>query len=142
MTLYNFIRIADSDYDCYDTVFDAVVTVCAFDEADEKNEDYYYQFIIGIMKYAQVIRGIRGSDCELIVDWTGMINRNIKVFKEFTDKWWDNEYEDEDDFLYDWVNEIGKWVAGYATENIYQEFVENYMPRLVYEEQLASDFDD
>ena len=129
MTLYDFIRVADNDYDTYDDVYDAIVTVCAFDEEDEKSDEYYEKFRIGIMKFVEVIRGT--ADKGLLCKWSEFIGRNIKVFKEFADKYWYTQYEDEDDFIYEWINELHNWSAGALSESMYKEFVENYMSRMV-----------
>lgn len=129
MTLYDFIKVTNQDYDTYDTEMDAEVTVCAFDEEDEKSEDYYEKFRIGIMKFVEVIRGT--VDNGLLCKWSEMITRNIKVFKEFAEKFWTYQYEDdEDEFIYQWIEEINQWTAGNCYESAYKEFVENYMPRM------------
>ena len=129
MTLYDFIKVANNDYDTYDTEMDAVVTVCSFDAEDEKSEEYYEKFRIGIMKFVEVDKGI--STCEITCKWTEMIEHNLPIFKEFTRKHWPNQYEDdEDEFIYQWINEIHYWIAGEVGENTYKEFVENYMSRM------------
>ena len=129
MTLYDFIKVTNQDYDTYDTERDAEVTVCAFDEEDEKSEDYYEKFRIGIMKFVEVIRGT--VDNGLLCKWSEMITRNIKVFKEFAEKFWTYQYEDdEDEFIYQWIEEINQWCAGNCYESAYKEFIENYMPRM------------
>ena len=129
MTLYEFIRVADNDYDTYDAVYDEVVTVCSFDKEDEQSEEYYEKFRIGIMKFIEVIRGT--VDNGLLCKWSDFIERNIKIFKEFADKYWDTQYEDEDDFICEWINELHFWSAGALNESMYKEFVENYMTRMV-----------
>jgi hypothetical protein len=35
-----------------------------------------------------------------------------------------------DDLIYEWIDEISKWMAGYANEAIYKDFMEKYAPRL------------
>lgn len=129
MTLYDFVRVANNDYDTYDDVYDAIVTVCAFDEEDEKSDEYYEKFRIGIMKFVEVIRGT--ADKGLLCKWSDFIQRNIEVFREFTELYWYNQYEDEDDFIYEWINELDNWSAGALSESMYKEFVENYMNRMV-----------
>ena len=129
MTLYDFIKVTNRDYDTYDTEMDAEVTVCAFDEEDEKSEDYYEKFRIGIMKFVEVAKGL--STCEITCKWTEMIEHNISVFKEFTRKNWRNQYEDdEDEFIFQWINEINQLSAGNCCESVYKDFVENYMTRM------------
>lgn len=129
MTLYEFIKVANNDYDTYDTDYDAVVTVCSFDSEDEKSEEYYEKFRIGIMKYVEVATGL--STCEITCKWSEMIEHNISIFKEFAKKYWRNQFEDdEDEFIYQWINEIHNWIAGALSETMYKEFVENYMSRM------------
>ncbi len=130
MTLYDFVKVAQNDYDTYDDEYDAIVTVCSFDEEDEKSDEYYEKFRIGIMKFVEVVRGT--DDSGLLCKWSEMINRNIKVFKEFAEKFWTYQYEDdEDEFIYQWIEEINQWTAGNCYESAYKEFVENYMTRMV-----------
>ena len=129
MTLYDFVRVANNDYDTYDDVYDAIVTVCAFDEEDEKSDEYYEKFRIGIMKFVEVIRGT--ADKGLLCKWSEFIGRNIKVFREFAEKYWYIQYEDEDEFIYQWITELHSWSAGALSESMYKEFVENYMSRMV-----------
>lgn len=129
MTLYDFVRVAGNDYDTYDDVYDAIVTVCTFDEEDEKSDEYYEKFRIGIMKFVEVIRGT--ADKGLLCKWSEFIGRNIKVFREFAEKHWFTQYEDEDDFIYEWITELHNWSAGALSESMYKEFVENYMSRMV-----------
>ena len=130
MTLYDFIRVADNDYDTYDDVYDAIVTVCAFDEEDEKSDEYYEKFRIGIMKFVEVVRGT--ADKGLLCKWSDMIERNFDLFKAFTYKHWKTWYDDDrDEFIYQWVKEIHYYIAGYVSENTYKDFVKNYMNRMV-----------
>lgn len=130
MTLYEFIKVANNDYDTYDTLYDGVVTVCSFDSEDEKSEEYYEKFRIGIMKFVNVVKGV--SKNSLSCNWSEMIEYNMAIFKEFAKKHWRNQYEDdEDEFIYQWIKEIHYWIAGEVGESTYKEFVENYMTRMV-----------
>lgn len=129
MTLYDFVKVAQNDYDTYDDVFDAIVTVCAFDEEDEKSEEYYEKFRIGIMKFVEVIRGT--VDNGLLCKWSDFITRNLAIFKEFAKEYWYIQYEDDvDEFIYQWITELHNWSAGALSEDMYKEFVENYMTRM------------
>lgn len=129
MTLYDFIKVANNDYDTYDTEMDAIVTVCSFDKEDEQSDEYYEKFRIGIMKFVEVAKGI--STYEISCKWSEMIEHNISIFKEFTKRFWTHQYEDdEDEFIYQWIKEIHYWIAGEVGESTYKEFVENYMSRM------------
>lgn len=131
MTLYQLVKASGCDYDTYDNVYDAEVTVCSFDEGDEQSEEYYEKFRIGIMKFVEVVDN-SATHWGIVCKWTEMIERNLSVFKELTLKYWDNFYEEDDDeFVYQWINEINQWSAGNCWERIYKDFVENYMTRMV-----------
>ncbi len=120
MTLYEFMKMSECDYDTYDVDFDAIVTVCLPDEDD--NLDVYGKFCFEIIKKVEVLKQ---TDTGLIVDWSGFIKRNIEQLREFTDEYWYNNYEDdEDEFVYQWINEIHAYMAGYVSEDIYEKLVE------------------
>lgn len=126
MTLYDYLTIDDGSFDTYDTVYDAVVTV----ERIEKEKEYYDKFCNGIMKLVKFVK--KTSNYELVCEWADLIERNFDIFKEFASKHWDNQYEDDrDEFVYQWINEIHYWMAGYTSEPVYKTFVENYMIRMV-----------
>ncbi len=115
MTLYEYLKMRENDFDTYDTVYDAVVTVCYIDE----EEDEYDKFCNGIIKKVDVIHI---NDDSSTVNWTEMIERNIDKFKAFTKEHWraDCQYEDDiDDFIYEWINEIHAYMAGYASIDFY-----------------------
>ena len=60
----------------------------------------------------------------LIVKWTELIQNNMEKFKAFTKENWSNQYEDdEDEFIYQWINEIHYYLAGYVNEDFYDELV-------------------
>lgn len=120
MTLYEFMKMSECDYDTYDVDFDAIVTVCLPDEDDDL--DAYSKFCFEIIKKVNVVKVI---DTGLIVDWSGFIKRNIEQLREFTDEYWYNNYaDDEDEFVYQWINEIHAYLAGYVSEDIYKKLVE------------------
>ena len=119
MTLYEYLKMSEDDFDTYDTTYDAVVTVCYI--ADEDECDNYDKFCNGIIKKVNVIH----IDTHyLTVDWTEMIMRNIDKFKAFTkENWRENcQYENDiDEFVYQWINEIHLYMAGYVDEDTYAE---------------------
>jgi hypothetical protein len=120
MKLYEFMKMSECDYDTYDVDFDAVVTVCLPDEDDDL--DAYGKFCFEIIKKVNVVEV---TDTGLIVDWSGFIKRNIEQLQEFTDEYWYNNYaDDEDEFIYQWINEIHAYLAGYVSEDIYEKLVE------------------
>ena len=117
MKLYDFMKMSETDYDTYDTVYDACVTVCYADE----EVDSYDKFCNEIMKKVEVAEV--HENC-LIVDWSALISGNIDKFREFTEKHWRYTYEDdEDELIYQWINEIHAYMAGYVSENFYNTLV-------------------
>ena len=122
MKLYDFLKISQNDFDTCDTVYDTGVTVCYIDEEDA--EDNYDKFCIGLMKKVEVEEQ---NDDILIVKWTELIQNNMEKFKEFTkENWYEScQYEDdEDEFIYQWINEIHQYMAGNVSINFYDKLVE------------------
>lgn len=119
MKLYDFMKMSEVDYDTYDTVYDACVTVCY---TDDEESDSYYKFCNEIMKKVEVTEV--HENC-LIVDWSALISGNIDKFREFTENHWKYTYEDdEDELIYQWINEINAYMAGYVSEDFYNVLVE------------------
>lgn len=117
MTLYEYLKLSENDFDTYDTVYDAGVTVCYIADEDEKDE--YDKFCNGIIKKVEVIKI---NDDSPVVNWTELIERNMDKFKAFAREHWIYDYEDDiDEFIYQWINEIHYYVAGYVDEDFYTE---------------------
>lgn len=117
MTLYEYLKMSENDFDTYDIDYDAVVTVCYI--ADE--DDEYDKFCNGIIKKVNVLYI---DSHYLTVDWCKLIERNMDKFKAFTkENWRENcQYEDDvDEFIYQWINEIHYYMAGYVDEGFYNE---------------------
>lgn len=115
MTLFEYLQMAENDFDTCDTKYDTGVTVCHIYEEDETDE--YNKFCNGIIKKVDVLK-INGDT--LTVNWSELIERNIDKFKEFTKKYWHRQYEDDmDEFVYQWINEIHMYIAGYVSESFY-----------------------
>lgn len=122
MTLYDYLKLTENDFDTYDTEYDVGVTVCYIDEAEA--EDNYDKFCVNIIKKVNVVK-VNGDI--LVVDWCELIKKNIDVFKAFTKKhWYENcQYEDDiDEFIYQWINEIHQYMAGYVSESFYSKLNE------------------
>lgn len=115
MTLYEYLKMRENDFDTCDTVFDTGVTVCYI----ETEKDEYDRFCNGIIKKVDVIH--IDEDCPA-VNWYEMIERNIDKFKAFTKENWyeDCQYEDDiDEFIYQWINEIHQYMAGNVGMDFY-----------------------
>lgn len=122
MKLYDFLKISQNDFDTYDTVYDTGVTVCYIDEEDV--EDSYDKFCIELMKKVEVEEQ---NDDILIVKWTELIQNNMEKFKKFTaENWYEScQYEDdEDEFIYQWINEFHQYMAGNVSDKFYNKLVE------------------
>lgn len=123
MKLFELVNILQEDFDTYDTVYDAEVTVCFIEES--KDNDNYDKFCIGIIKKVEVVKG--NGNHGLIVKWTDLIKNNMDKFKAFSAEHWyeDCQYEDdEDEFIYQWINEIHNYMAGNVDEEFYGVLVE------------------
>ena len=123
MNLYEYMKIEQGTLDTYDNEYDSCVTVESIDDDDYKNysdSEYYYRFYLEILKKVEVAEKSGNS---LIVKWSDMINRNMEKFKAYTKENWykDCQYEDdEDEFIYQWINEIHLYLAGYVDEDTYK----------------------
>ena len=121
MKLYDFMKMSENDYDTFDAVYDADVTVCFIEE--NKSNDSYEKFCIELMKKVEVEK-VNGDI--LIVKWTELIQNNMEKFRAFTkENWYEScQYEDdEDEFIYQWINEIHQYMAGNVSEDFYDELV-------------------
>ncbi len=120
MKLYDFLKDAQNDFDTEDTIYCAVVTVCYIEE-DEAN-DNYEKFCIELMKKVDMEKQVGDG---LLVKWTDLIQNNMEKFRVFTaENWYDNcQYEDDDEFIYQWINEIHQYMAGNVAEDFYDELV-------------------
>ena len=114
MTLYDFIKQNNGDYDTYDDVYDAVVTVCI----DIEPEDDYDEFCVELCKLVEV-KSI-GRGCDIVCGWSDFITHNISVLRDIANKHWvKGNYKDEDDFIYEWIKEFHYLLAGYGDDGAY-----------------------
>lgn len=122
MTIAEFLKIAQRDFDTYDTVFDVEVTCC--DMIHDKETDYYTRFCKFIYGKVEVVKMC--GDCEMVCKWADFIGRNLEIFREAAREMWTWLPEDDDDLVYEWIKEINLWFAGYVSETEYRQFMENY----------------
>lgn len=121
MTLHDYLKMNEEDYDTYDTEYDAVITVCYIDG----ERDDYDKFCNEIIKKVNVVKAYNDG---LTVNWSDLIKRNMDKFRAFAMKHWAFEYEDEDEFIYQWIKEIHYYIAGYVSIDFYSvlnEFVDS-----------------
>ena len=113
VTLYDYIELFKNDIDTYDKDYDAEVTICYIGRA----KDDYDRFCKGIIKKVNVVEINKDS---LTVNWSGLIEKNMDKFKKFSSEYWKCQYEDDiDEFVYQWINEIHMYMAGYVLEDFY-----------------------
>lgn len=124
MTLYDFLMENDNWYDSYDDVYDVSVTVgpCS------NPKDDYDEFCVDLAKKIEVKE--INSNGDPICGWSDYIKRNLKTFRKFANEnWIKNNYEDEDDFICEWIEELHRFLAGYGDTDQYwfykQELVDN-----------------
>lgn len=113
MTVYDYLKMNECDEDFWDDQFDTCVTICCPDMDDDS---WINKFTWEISKHAEVIKTTE----PVLAGWTAMIERNWEKFKEFTKANWEHDYEDKDDFIYEWINEIHMYIAGYMPEDYYE----------------------
>lgn len=118
MNLFDYINIAQKDFDVADAVYDTSVTVCHIEEENCA----YDKFCNGIIKKVEVIK--QTDDIILVANWTDLIKRNMEKFRAFSMRHWAFEYKDEDEFIYQWINEIHAYMGGYVSEDFYNTLVE------------------
>lgn len=124
MTLYEYLKMSEADYDTYDTEYDNGVTVCYIDE----ETDEYDKFCNGIIKKVDVVK-INGD--VLTVNWSELIERNMDKFKMFAREHWAYDYENDiNEFIYQWINEIHLYMAGYVGESFYSK-LNNFVDSLI-----------
>lgn len=125
MNLYEYMKVEQYSIDTYDNVYDACVTVDYIEDDEYKqypDMENYYKFSLEILKKVEVVEKIGDN---LIVKWNELIVNNMEKFREFTNKHWYNNYEDDDEeFVYQWINEIHMYIAGYVSEDIYKKLVD------------------
>lgn len=112
-TVKQFLATTQSDWDIEDKIFDEVVT-CCFNE--DEPTDNYDRFCDAL--YSKVTMVNEGD--WPVADWSGFVTKNFEKFKEFSNKYWNDSYDDdEEEFVYQWVTEFHGFLAGYTTERIY-----------------------
>ena len=124
MTLYDYLSTHNEDYDVYDNEFDNCVTVCPILDSEVNKSDSYDVFCNSIIKHVKFISE-GGHDSTLIADWSGLIRANLDKFRAFSEAhWWSRCEDDDEEFVYQWINEISAYMAGYVSEDVYSDLVE------------------
>lgn len=124
MTLYDFLKDNDNSYDVADTVFDCIVTVCPPYDGDEWY-DKFCNFILKHVEYADYV-----DECDASAYWYDFIDKNIDEFRRFANDMWAFIPNDNDDLIYEWIEEIHAWMAGNVSEDVYKYFMDKYAPNI------------
>ena len=119
MTLWEYIQ-QHNDNGCFtmdtcDVSYDVIVTVDV--DINDEQQDYYDKFVFKILNSVEVVDGGKG-----IMNWEGFVKSYWDALKKFETLFWVNTYEDDDDFIYEWIHEIHMFLAGYTSETMYEEF--------------------
>lgn len=117
MTVREFLRMTEGDYDIEDLEYDAIVTCCYIDEIND-NYDKFCDILTGKVEL------VRGGEYP-VANWCGFVQKNLDKFKEFAREYWYDAYEDdEDELIYQWITEFHGYMAGMVGESFYDKLVE------------------
>ena len=131
MTVYTFIKETRKggwlEVDTYDTVFDACITLCI--DLNATSDDYYHKFCNELLKYVEIDEI---TDNCVTLKWYDMIANNIDLFRKFTENYWYNpeRFDDDDDLIYEWINELDGFFAGNTCEDVYKTFCEEVIANM------------
>lgn len=113
-------------WDCPDKVFDAVITVdCSVDQdghidiIDDKDDEFpnmplFINEFVGKVTVVSLM-----SDGTPIVDADGLFRRNIKDVRKWIAENWEGDWDDDDDIIYQMIQEIHYGIAGYKGNGQY-----------------------
>lgn len=133
MTLLEYIKLHrgyDCCWDCPDKVFDAVITVdCSVDhdgkvdilEPDKEfpNMPLFIKEFLGKVTVVTLM-----SDGTPIIDADGLFRRNIATIRNWVAKNWAGNWTDDDDIVYQMIQEIHYGIAGYKGNKGYGLYLE------------------
>lgn len=130
MTLYEFGQLGNCCLDTCDDVFDIIITVDILTDDEENDMGYYGKFANFICKNVNVLG--KAGGCDVVADWSALITENMSVFRKAARAMWyeGSVPDDDDDFIYEWLNEIRGWLAGGVSESAYKKFMEKYSPNI------------
>ena len=118
VSLLDYLKKYPGDYDVWDNTFDMCVTVCS---PDSEEKTAYDNFVAEICDKVYMVYD--GDDIEEtdnpVADWYGFIEKNMEKFRNFTGRYWACEYEDDDDYIEEWIVEINNLFAGYGSWKSY-----------------------
>lgn len=80
MRLYDYLKMDGGSYDSSDDVYDITVTV----DLPFVEESSYDKFVINLCKKVDLIKKV--DDIVIVVNWSKLIEQNLKLFREFSKK--------------------------------------------------------
>ena len=111
--------------DTADKTFDCIVTIDWEKGAEPKNN--YEKFQILLYKKVEFEKFFEGAYASAIVDWSGLVDNNKELFREFVKTDWVDEKKyvlnDDDDLLFEWVEQFHYLLAGYGNEPTYASLI-------------------
>lgn len=136
MNLLQYIKMhrdCDCCWDCPDKVFDAVVTVdCSVDRdgkvdiIDDKDDEYPNMplFIKEFLGKVEIVSLM--GDGTPIIDVDGLFRRNIETVRQWCKENWcvDHDTWDDDDIIYQLIQEIHLGIAGYKNNSGYGRYLQ------------------
>ena len=69
------------------------------------------------------------STDQVCLKLTDMIKTNKSLCEEYMKKYWQNQYEEEDDFEYEWCKEL-LFTCGYVSESQYKSLREEVLEKI------------
>lgn len=138
MTLLEYIKMhrptggggTDVCWDCPDKVFDAVITVDCSVSQDGKvdilepdtefpNMPLFINEFVGKVTVVSLM-----SDGTPIIDADGLFRRNIETVRQWVKKNWNGDWSDDDDIIYQMIQEIHYGIAGNKGNKGYGRYLE------------------
>lgn len=134
MTLLEYIKMHrgyDVCWDCPDKVFDAVITVdCSVSQDGKVNiiedDKEYPNMPLFIKEFIGKVTVVTlQSDGTPIIDADGLFRRNITEVRQWAKKNWSVDLGtwDDDDIIYQLIQEIHLGIAGYKTNTGYGNYL-------------------
>ena len=133
MTLLEYIRMhrdCDVCWDCPDKVFDAVITVdCSVDPDGTidilKDDPKFPNMPLFIKEFLGKVTVVSlQGDGTPIIDADGLFRRNIATIRDWVVKNWAGKWDNDDDIIYQMIQEIHYGIAGYKGNKGYGLYLE------------------
>ena len=117
--LYDFLVLSNSTYDTCDIEYDGIITCDGIEDEPQDNYEKFYQ------EMCKKVEILNNDGCHLLINWIDLIKRNIDKFKQFSKENWKYDYEEDgdDELIYQWINEIHLYFAGYVGDDTYKKLI-------------------